>query len=150
MSTGSIVRLSLAGRRPGAGESRRRKSRRSDLAAQVKLCGLLDAAALRDLLRSGDLYVLPSIGMEAFSISALEGACVGLPLLLSDQVGLAGFLDRGRCRNLPRARRRRARRALEKTSRAPLRYRLDRSRRAARAAARAIFAGAAWRNGFSI
>jgi glycosyltransferase involved in cell wall biosynthesis len=53
---------------------------------------LLDAPALRDLLRSGDLYVLPSIGMEAFSISALEGGCVGLPLLLSDQVGLAGFL----------------------------------------------------------
>jgi glycosyltransferase involved in cell wall biosynthesis len=53
---------------------------------------LLPAAPLRDLLRSGDLYVLPSIGLEAFSISALEGACAGLPLLLSDQVGLAGFL----------------------------------------------------------
>lgn len=59
---------------------------------RVTLCGLLDRPALRDLLRSGDLYVLPSIGMEAFSISALEGACVGLPLLLSDQVGLAGYL----------------------------------------------------------
>jgi glycosyltransferase involved in cell wall biosynthesis len=62
------------------------------LNAQVTLVGLLDASALRDLLHSGDLYVLPSIGMEAFSISALEGACAGLPLLLSDQVGLAGFL----------------------------------------------------------
>ncbi|HEY0256136.1 MAG TPA: glycosyltransferase family 4 protein, partial [Candidatus Methylacidiphilales bacterium] len=62
------------------------------LGPQVTFCGLLDAPALRDLLRSGDLYVLPSIGMEAFSISALEGACTGLPLLLSDQVGLAGFL----------------------------------------------------------
>jgi glycosyltransferase involved in cell wall biosynthesis len=52
---------------------------------------------LRDLLRSGDLYVLPSIGMEAFSISALEGASVGLPLLLSDQVGLADFLTGADC-----------------------------------------------------
>ena len=59
----------------------------------VKLHGLLDAPALRDLLRGSELYALPSIGMEAFSISALEAACVGLPLLLSDQVGLAQFLD---------------------------------------------------------
>jgi glycosyltransferase involved in cell wall biosynthesis len=67
------------------------------LASQVKLHGLLDAPALRDLLRSGDLYVHPSIGLEAFSISALEGACVGLPLLLSDQVGLAGYLTEADC-----------------------------------------------------
>ncbi len=53
----------------------------------VKLHGLLDAPALRDLLRGSELYALPSIGMEAFSISALEAACVGLPLLLSNQVG---------------------------------------------------------------
>ncbi len=63
------------------------------VAEAVKLRGLLDAAALRELLRGSALYVLPSVGMEAFSISALEGACVGLPLLLSDQVGLKDFLD---------------------------------------------------------
>jgi glycosyltransferase involved in cell wall biosynthesis len=62
------------------------------LADHVTLCGLLDAPALRDLLRSGDLYVQPSIGFESFAISALEAGSVGLPLLLSDQVGLAGFL----------------------------------------------------------
>jgi glycosyltransferase involved in cell wall biosynthesis len=66
---------------------------RLQLGDVVKLHGLLDAPALRDLLRRSDLYVLPSIGLEAFSISALEAACVGLPLLLSDQVGLAQFLD---------------------------------------------------------
>jgi glycosyltransferase involved in cell wall biosynthesis len=66
---------------------------RLQLGDAVKLHGLLDAPALRDLLRLADLYVLPSIGLEAFSISALEAACVGLPLLLSDQVGLAQFLD---------------------------------------------------------
>lgn len=63
------------------------------LEGTVQLCGLLGPAALRDLLRRSALYVLPSVGMEAFSISALEGACVGLPLLLSDQVGLKDFLD---------------------------------------------------------
>jgi glycosyltransferase involved in cell wall biosynthesis len=62
------------------------------LAAQVRLRGLLDREPLREMLRAGDLYVLPSIGLEAFSISALEGAAVGLPLLLSDQVGLAALL----------------------------------------------------------
>jgi len=66
---------------------------RLQLGGAVKLHGLLDAPALRDLLRGSELYALPSIGMEAFSISALEAACVGLPLLLSDQVGLAQFLD---------------------------------------------------------
>ncbi|MCE0497277.1 MAG: glycosyltransferase family 4 protein [Methylacidiphilales bacterium] len=62
------------------------------LQERVKLCGRLDPPALRALLHSGDLYVQPSIGLEAFSISALEAACTGLPLLLSDQVGLAGYL----------------------------------------------------------
>ena len=63
------------------------------LEGSVRLCGLLEPVALRDFLRRSDLYVLPSVGMEAFSISALEGACAGLPLLLSDQVGLKDFLD---------------------------------------------------------
>ncbi len=62
------------------------------LTKEITLCGLLDAPALRDLLRTGDLYVQPSIGFESFAISALEGASVGLPLLLSDQVGVAGYL----------------------------------------------------------
>jgi glycosyltransferase involved in cell wall biosynthesis len=66
---------------------------RLNLGDAVRLHGVLDTPALRDLLRQGELYVLPSIGIEAFSISALEAACVGLPLLLSDQVGLAQFLD---------------------------------------------------------
>ncbi len=66
---------------------------RLQLGGTVHLCGLLEPIALRDLLRRSELYVLPSVGLEAFSISALEGACVGLPLLLSDQVGLKDFLD---------------------------------------------------------
>jgi len=84
-------RLTLAGAGPDR-EKLAAQVQRLNLADRVNLCGRLDAAALRDLLCGGDLYVLPSIGMEAFSISALEAACVGLPLLLSDQVGLNDFL----------------------------------------------------------
>ncbi len=94
------AKLTLAGDGPER-ENLQAKIAELGLGSQVKLCGLLSAPALRDLLRSGDLYVLPSIGMEAFSISALEGACVGLPLLLSDQVGLAGFLTGADCATYP-------------------------------------------------
>jgi glycosyltransferase involved in cell wall biosynthesis len=88
---GIIARFTLAGDGPERANLLAQISK-LDLTAQVTLSGLLAPEPLRDLLRSGDLYVLPSIGMEAFSISALEGGCVGLPLLLSDQVGLAGYL----------------------------------------------------------
>ncbi len=85
------ARLSIAGDGP---ERPALAQQISDLglAGHVTLCGLLDAPALRDLLRSGDLYVQPSIGFESFAISALEAGSVGLPLLLSGQVGLAGYL----------------------------------------------------------
>ena len=65
---------------------------RLNLADRINLCGRLDAIALRNLMRSGDLYVVPSVGLDACPISALEAVCVGLPLLLSDQVGLNDFL----------------------------------------------------------
>ena len=88
---GITARLSLAGDGPER-ENLLAQIANLNLTAQMTLPGLLSPEPLRDLLRSGDLYVLPSIGLEAFSISALEGGCVGLPLVLSDQVGLAGFL----------------------------------------------------------
>ena len=74
---------------------------RLKLTDRVTLAGRMDPKSLRDLLRTGDLYVLPSIGMEAFSIGALEAACVGLPLLLSDQVGLGDFLTELDCVTYP-------------------------------------------------
>jgi glycosyltransferase involved in cell wall biosynthesis len=83
------LRFTLA----GDGPEREPLQKKIDaLGLNAKLCGLLDRDALRDLLHSGDLYVLPSIGLEAFSISALEAGCVGLPLALSDRVGLASYL----------------------------------------------------------
>jgi glycosyltransferase involved in cell wall biosynthesis len=85
------ARLTIAGEGPER-EALEKKIAAENLDVHVTLAGRLDPPALRALLRSGNLYLQPSIGMEAFSISALEAACTGLPLALSDQVGLTGYL----------------------------------------------------------
>ena len=95
-----VARLSIAGDGPEREKLLAQVSDRK-LASQVLLRGLLAPEPLREFLRSGDLYVLSSVGMEAFSISALEAACTGLPLALSDQVGLAGFLTEADCAIYP-------------------------------------------------
>lgn len=89
---GITVNCTLAGDGP---EYRTLKNQisRGYFNSHFKLAGRLDRQGLRDLLRRSDAYVAPSVGMEAFSIAALEAASVGLPLLLSDQVGLSGYLD---------------------------------------------------------
>jgi glycosyltransferase involved in cell wall biosynthesis len=84
----------------GEGPERARLERaivQHGLETAVRLHGRLSRAALRDLYRHVHAYVQPSIGLEAFSIAALEAAAVGLPLLLSDRVGLAGFLSADDC-----------------------------------------------------
>jgi glycosyltransferase involved in cell wall biosynthesis len=96
-AVGRLRRAGIPARLSLAGEGAERASLEKQIAEEklqphVRLCGRLDRVALRDLLREGDLYVLPSIGLESFSIAALEAACTGLPLALSDQVGLAGYL----------------------------------------------------------
>jgi glycosyltransferase involved in cell wall biosynthesis len=94
------ARLSIAGDGPER-EALLAQIGERKLVSKVIPRGLLAPEALRDLLRSGDLYVLPSVGLEAFSIGALEAACTGLPLALSDQVGLAGFLTDADCATYP-------------------------------------------------
>jgi len=86
------VRLSIAGEGPEQANLEA-QIQRLGLSERVRLCGRLDAVALGELMRSGDLYVVPSIGLDACPVSALEAACTGLPLLLSSQVGLNDFLD---------------------------------------------------------
>lgn len=74
---------------------------RENLAAQITRLGLgdhvtfpgrLDPAALAQVFRDGELGIVPSIGLDACPIGALEAVTTGLPLLISDQVGLADFL----------------------------------------------------------
>ena len=62
------------------------------LASSVTLTGRLDPASLAKMFREGELGIVPSIGLDACPIGALEAAATGLPLLISDRVGLADFL----------------------------------------------------------
>jgi glycosyltransferase involved in cell wall biosynthesis len=90
-TTAIDFRLTLAGAGPEL-DNLVAQVKRLNLGDRVNLCGRLDAVGLRNLMRSGDLYVVPSVGLDACPISALEAVCVGLPMLLSDQVGLHDFL----------------------------------------------------------
>ena len=75
---------------------------RQNLTAQIERLGLvdfvsmpgrLDAPALAEEFRAADLGIVPSVGLDACPIGALEAAATGLPLLISDQVGLNDFLQ---------------------------------------------------------
>jgi glycosyltransferase involved in cell wall biosynthesis len=65
---------------------------RLKLGRHVTFPGRLDPAALAKVFREGELGIVPSIGLDACPIGALEAVTTGLPLLISDQVGLADFL----------------------------------------------------------
>ena len=86
-------RLTIAGEGPEH-ENLKAQIERLGLGEKVVLCGRLEAKRLGELMRFGELYIVPSIGLDACPVSALEAACTGLPLLLSDQVGLNDFLDK--------------------------------------------------------
>ncbi|PTY04100.1 hypothetical protein DB346_04725 [Verrucomicrobia bacterium LW23] len=68
-----------------------------DVEMNVRLTGRLDHDDLRELLSSADAYVAPSIGDEAFSIAAAEAVSVGLPVLLSNRIGLREYLGSQDC-----------------------------------------------------
>jgi len=59
---------------------------------KILLTGNLDQPALRAAYSGSDAFVLPS-HHENFANAALEAAACGCPLMLSDQVGLAGELE---------------------------------------------------------
>ena len=67
------------------------------LESSVELMGHVDEATLRDVYRTADLLLAPS-SYEPFGIVALEGAAMGVPLIVGDVGGLAEFVtdERGR------------------------------------------------------
>lgn len=70
------------------------------LGSAVELLGHVDEATLRSVYSTADLLVAPS-SYEPFGIVALEGAAMGVPLIVGDTGGLAEFVtdERGRrCR----------------------------------------------------
>jgi glycosyltransferase involved in cell wall biosynthesis len=85
------AQLTLAGDGPER-ENLAAQIARLGLANHVTFPGRLDPAALAQVFRKGELGVVPSVGLDACPIGALEAVTTGLPLLVSDQVGLADFL----------------------------------------------------------
>ncbi len=88
------VRLTIAG--DGAPEYRGLLAaavRRLGIEPLVRFIGHADGEAKRELFVNADAYVLPSFH-ENFGISAAEALGAGLPVVLSDQVGLAADVER--------------------------------------------------------
>jgi glycosyltransferase involved in cell wall biosynthesis len=88
---GEEIKLILAGDGPALKELKQLAGT-LNIEKNVHFAGKLDKDTLRNLLQTATLYVQPSVGVEAFSISALEAAACGVPLILSNQVGLAHYL----------------------------------------------------------
>ena len=59
------------------------------IAGRVRFAGHLGGSAKADALAAADLFVLPSY-QENFGIAAAEAMAAGLPVVLSDRVGIAG------------------------------------------------------------
>jgi glycosyltransferase involved in cell wall biosynthesis len=89
---GFPLRCELAGEGPEHARLVREVEQRG-LIGFFHLRGCLPRDELKELLQRASAYVLPSIGLESFSIAALEAASMGLPLVLSDQVALAEALE---------------------------------------------------------
>jgi glycosyltransferase involved in cell wall biosynthesis len=61
---------------------------RLGLADRVRFLGYVEPSARNLLLAAGDFLALPSF-QESFGLAAVEGMAAGLPVLVSDQVGIA-------------------------------------------------------------
>lgn len=65
------------------------------LHGQVELAGRQPPAAIRERLRSSDIFLLPSVS-EGISNAALEAMACGLPVVASDCGGMAEAIEDGR------------------------------------------------------
>ena len=60
----------------------------------IHFTGRVPHDKVSEILMENDVFVFPSLG-DSFSLSALEAAATGLPLILSDNTGLADFVNEG-------------------------------------------------------
>ncbi len=63
------------------------------LEAETEWCGFLSGDALREAMRTADVFVLPS-RQDTYAVVTHEAACLGLPLLISAHAGSAEALVR--------------------------------------------------------
>jgi glycosyltransferase involved in cell wall biosynthesis len=82
----------------GDGPERRRLERaiaRHGLGDRIELLGHASRNAIRDLLASSDVFVLPAV-RESFGLAALEARCAGLPVVAMAGSGVAELIRHGR------------------------------------------------------
>lgn len=67
-------------------------ARRCGVADRVTYCGSVHGAGKWDLIRSADVFAMPSYS-ENFGIAALEAMACGRPVVVTPEVGLAGDIS---------------------------------------------------------
>jgi glycosyltransferase involved in cell wall biosynthesis len=89
-----MVHLVLAGPdEDGGADEVYRLAKQHDVAAAITLTGLISGQEKLAALQDADAFLLPS-RFEGLSIALLEALYVGLPVLVTDQVGLSMEIDR--------------------------------------------------------
>ncbi|GAB4008356.1 hypothetical protein GCM10028772_22420 [Nocardioides ultimimeridianus] len=87
---GRDVRLLIVGDGPLRGRLER-YVRRHGLTDVVTITGRVDRDQVRELLRSGAIYLAPA-PKESFGLAALEARCAGLPVVASRRSGIGEFV----------------------------------------------------------
>jgi glycosyltransferase involved in cell wall biosynthesis len=72
-----------------------RQVRNLGLAGVVEFRGFVPRSEIKELFRSTDLFVLPTV-LEAFGIAVLEARCAGLPIVAMQHSGVSDVIDHGR------------------------------------------------------
>lgn len=78
-----------------SGQAARRQAQRLNLGDRVRFLGLLSGNDYWDAVAGADLFVLNSYS-ENFAVAPAEALAIGVPVLLSDQVGIADWVSQYR------------------------------------------------------
>jgi len=92
------MRLQIAGAsvRENAGHAVQRRIEEEGVAGAVELLGHCDRRTMSRLYAQAHAFVLPSI-YEGYSVSAIEAAAYGLPLVMTDVGGAQDLINNGGC-----------------------------------------------------
>ena len=94
LALGMDVRLTIAGDGdPQYVADMKELCRTLGIWEHVQFIGFVEGEAKQDLICRSDLYVLPSY-QENFGISVVEAMAYGLPVIITDQIGISGDIVR--------------------------------------------------------